>query len=111
MARYLAGGDVGFEMPGLGIFYPPNITRDETGIGSWTEEQIIAAVRTGVRPDGRQLVPIMPYHQYAALTDEDAQALARFLKTGTNPVSNEVPDPVAPGGKAPSFYMTVIPPK
>ena len=72
MARYLGGSDVGFEIPGLGIFYPPNLTSDPTGAGSWTEAQIIAAVRTGVTPEGRQLAPIMPYHMYAALTDEDA---------------------------------------
>jgi len=45
-ARYLAGSDVGFELPGLGIFYPPNLTGDvETGLGAWSEEEIVAAVR------------------------------------------------------------------
>jgi mono/diheme cytochrome c family protein len=106
MSRYLGGSDVGFEIPGLGIFYPPNLTSDATGAGSWSEEEIMTAVRTGVRPDGRQLIPIMPYHSYSALTDEDARALARFLKSA-KPVSNEVPDPVGPGQKAPLPYLTL----
>ena len=106
MSRYLGGSDVGFEIPGLGIFYPPNLTGDATGAGSWSEDEIITAIRTGVRPDGRQLVPIMPWPHYAALTDEDARALARFLKN-TKPVSNDVPDPVGPGQKAPLPYLTL----
>jgi hypothetical protein len=52
----LAGSEVGFQIPGLGIFYPSNLTPDrETGIGTWSEADIIKAVRAGVRPDGRQL--------------------------------------------------------
>ncbi len=58
MARFLGGSEVGFQIPGLGIFYPPNLTPDpETGLGRWSEADIIRAVRTGVRPDGRQLAP------------------------------------------------------
>jgi mono/diheme cytochrome c family protein len=54
MQRPLAGSEVGFQIPGLGIFYPPNLTPDpETGLGKWSEADIIKAVRTGVRPDGR----------------------------------------------------------
>jgi mono/diheme cytochrome c family protein len=76
-ARHLGGAEVGFEIPGLGIFYPPNLTPDpETGLGAWSEGDIVTAVRTGARPDGRILAPVMPYHNYARLTDADAQALA-----------------------------------
>jgi len=54
-ARVLGGSEVGFEIPGLGVFYGPNLTPDKaTGLGGWTDAQIIAAFRTGVRPDGRQ---------------------------------------------------------
>src|ERR1043165_1892125 len=79
-SRHLAGSNVGFQIPGLGIFYPPNLTPDATGLGAWREEDIMAAVRTGVRPDGRVLVPVMPYHNYGKLTDVDASALAAYLK-------------------------------
>lgn len=109
-ARYLAGSEVGFELPGLGIFYPPNLTSDlETGLGEWSAGDIIIAVRTGVRPDGRELAPIMPYHSYSALTDEDAQALAAYLKN-LSPVSFAAPAPVGPGEPAPGPYLSVVMP-
>jgi mono/diheme cytochrome c family protein len=77
MQRPLAGSEVGFQVPGLGIFYPPNLTPDpETGLGKWSEADIKKAVRTGVRPDGRQLVPVMPYHSYGRLTDTDERPLS-----------------------------------
>ena len=52
-SRTLAGFDVGFAIPGMGVFVGPNLTPDkETGIGHWTNEQIVTAIRTGKRPDG-----------------------------------------------------------
>ena len=58
MTRYLGGSEVGFEVPGLGVFYAPNLTPDkETGLGSWTKQQIATAITTGKRPDGRILAP------------------------------------------------------
>src|SRR6516164_3868352 len=60
MKRYLGGSDVGFAIPGAGVFVGQNLTPDkETGLGSWTDEQIIAALRTGKTPGGRQLSPVM----------------------------------------------------
>jgi cytochrome c553 len=56
-------------------------------LGNWSEDDIIKAVRTGERPDGRKLAPAMPWMHYAALTDEDARALAGFLRT-LKPVRN-----------------------
>src|SRR5882757_3688951 len=45
-ARYLGGSEVGFEIPGAGVFHGPNLTPDkETGLGSWTDEQIVAAMQ------------------------------------------------------------------
>lgn len=106
---HLEGGTIGFEVPGLGVFYPPNLTPDaETGLGRWTEADIIKAVRTGQRPDGRELAPAMPWHAYSALNDEDAKALAVYLKS-MPPVKNAAPAP-GPKGKAPRPYMTVVAP-
>ena len=66
MARYLGGSDVGFELPGLGVFHGPNLTPDkETGLGDWTDAQVLTALQTGVRPDGRVLAPIMPWRAFA----------------------------------------------
>lgn len=73
MARYLAGSEVSFEIPGLGVFHGPNLTPDkETGLGSWTQEQIVKALQTGQTPDGRELAPIMPWRAFANLSKADA---------------------------------------
>ncbi|QRM33536.1 cytochrome c [Microvirga sp. VF16] len=111
LQRPLAGSEVGFQIPGVGIFYPPNLTPDpETGLGRWSEADIIKAVRTGVRPDGRQLVPIMPYHSYGKLTDEDAWALVSYLKS-LRPVRNQVPGPVGTSEKPSAPFLTVVMPQ
>jgi len=69
MARYLGGSEVGFEMPGLGVFHGPNLTPDQdTGLGKWSTEEIVKAITKGERPDGRMLAPIMPWHALANLT-------------------------------------------
>lgn len=110
-ALYLSGSGIGFEIPGLGIFYPPNLTPDpETGLGQWSETDIITAIRAGVRPDGRELAPAMPWRSYAALTDADAQAVAAYLKS-LPPVRSAAPPPVGPGEKVPAPYLTVVMPE
>ena len=107
--RYLAGSEVGFQIPGLGIFYPPNLTPDkETGIGNWTDKQVIEAIQQGKRPDNRMLAPIMPYHAFANLTPQDAQAIVAFLRT-IPPIKNKVPGPFGPNDKPTEFVMKVVP--
>lgn len=111
LARPLTGGDVGFEIPGLGIFYPPNLTpHPESGIGAWSEADIVRAVRQGIRPDGRELAPIMPWRSYQALTDEDAAALAAYLKS-LPPSPTKVPGPFGPTEKVHAPYLTMAMPK
>jgi mono/diheme cytochrome c family protein len=111
MARYLGGSDVGFEIPGLGTFVAPNLTPDpETGLGKWSEAQIVAALQTGKRPDGRELAPIMPWRALANLTKSDAQAIAAYLKS-LKAVAHQVPGPFGPDEKAPVFRMKVVPPE
>jgi mono/diheme cytochrome c family protein len=110
MSRFVAGGDVGFQIPEVGIFYPPNLTPDaETGLGKWSKADIIKAVTKGERPDGRILAPIMPWHSYGRLTSQDADSLASYLKS-LKPISNKVPSITGPGDKPSSLYMTVITP-
>lgn len=108
-ARFLGGSDVGFEIPGVGIVYGPNLTPDKSGLGDWSADEIVAAIRTGATPDGRGLVPVMPWPNLAALSDEDAFAIAAYLQS-LDPVANKVPGPVPPGEPAPSFVMRVVPP-
>ena len=111
LARALAGSDVGFEIPGLGIFYPPNLTPDrETGLGKWSAAEIVAAIRTGARPDGRMRVPVMPYHSYSKLTDADAHALVAYLK-GLKPIRNQAPPITGPGQKPPAPFLRVVVPE
>lgn len=108
-SRLVGGSEVGFVIPGMGVFVAPNITPDkETGLGNWSEQDIVTAIQTGKRPDGRILAPAMPYHDYAHLTKEDAFAVAAFLKS-LPPVHNKVPGPFGPGEKITSFAMPVVP--
>lgn len=110
-AHALSGSDVGFEVPGLGIHWGPNLTPDkETGLGKWTEAQIITAFTTGVTPDGTRLIPTMPYNDFAGLTAEDKHAVAAYLMS-LPPVHNQVPAPTKPGEAATHPYMTVVMPK
>jgi len=110
MARHLGGSEVGFELPGLGVFHGPNLTPDkETGLGNWTNEQVVKALQEGVRPDGRILAPIMPWRALANLTKEDALAIVAYLKS-LPPVRNKVPGPFGPTEKPTSFVMKIVPP-
>ena len=105
--RFLAGSEVGFQIPDLGIFFPPNLTPDrKTGLGTWSERDIIKAVRTGERPDGRMLAPVMPYHSYSKLSDADAQALASYLKS-LKPIQHQVPTIIGPSERPNAPYLTV----
>jgi len=62
--------------------YAPNITPDiETGIGSWTDEQIIAAIRQGRRPDGTMIGPPMPIESYRDISDRDVRAIIAYLRS------------------------------
>ncbi|MGL4237141.1 MAG: hypothetical protein ACRCSW_13810, partial [Tabrizicola sp.] len=108
--RFLGGSDAGFEVPGLGVFVGSNLTPDvETGLGGWTTEDIVTALRTGVRPDGRILAPVMPWPNYSNLSDEDAHAIAAFLQS-LDPVSHDVPGPFAPGETVSTLMSRILPP-
>jgi mono/diheme cytochrome c family protein len=77
----------------------PNITPDkETGIGTWTDDELKRALIEGVRPDhgklaGTPLAAIMPANFYKALLPEDLAAVVAYLRTVT-PVRHEVAPPV-----------------
>jgi mono/diheme cytochrome c family protein len=110
MSRYLGGSEVGFEVPGLGVFYGPNLTPDdETGLGKWSLQQIATAIREGKRPDGRILAPPMPIDVFKNLTPDDALAIAAYLKS-LPPLKNKVPGPFGASEKPTSFVYQVLPP-
>lgn len=106
----LIGGTIGFEMPGLGIFWPPNLTPDPTGLGGWSDEAIIVALRTGLRPDGRMLAPVMPWPTFSVLTNQDAEALVTYLRAQPA-VANTVPPFAATAAEAKGAYFSVVVPK
>jgi len=108
-SRALSGSDVGFSIPGLGVFVGRNLTPDkETGLGNWTTAQIVAAITKGQRPDGRVLAPIMPWRDFATLTHRDATAIALYLKS-LKPISHAVAGPFGPNDKVTTFVNTVVP--
>jgi mono/diheme cytochrome c family protein len=67
----------------------PNITPDpETGIGKWTDDQIVSAIHNGKRPDGTTIGPPMPIGFYRNMSDTDARAIVAYLRT-VKPVKNK----------------------
>lgn len=106
----LSGGALGWEVPELGVFWPPNLTpHPDAGLGRWSEADIITALRTGKRPDGRQLSPAMPWPAYAGLSDDDARAVVAFLKS--LPASdNKVPSPTRPEQATAPYFTVKLPP-
>lgn len=108
-ARRLSGSDLGWRGP-WGTSYPPNLTPDvETGIGSWSERDIVNTIRTGKRPDGRPLLPPMPWPNFAHLTDDDAMALATYLKS-LPPIKHRSPPALPPGDEAQASVIIPPPP-
>jgi mono/diheme cytochrome c family protein len=84
----LAGGFV-IEAP---VFHAvaPNITPDaDTGIGKWTDEQIIDAIRNGKRPDGTTIGPPMPIGFYRNMSDTDVRAIVAYMRS-VKPITHKV---------------------
>lgn len=75
------GGGNPFKMPDGSIVYSRNLTMDEeTGIGKWSEDEFVKALRTGVVPHGQALVR-PPMRPYAELSEGEAKAVYAYLKT------------------------------
>lgn len=106
----LSGGSLGFEVPGFGIVWPPNLTSDATGLGGWTDAEIVQALTAGVRPDGRLLAPVMPWMAYGDLTEDDLAALVAYLRS-LPAVAHATPAPAATGAEAQAPYFTVAMPQ
>jgi mono/diheme cytochrome c family protein len=78
--------------PGFGYVYGANLTSDsETGIGRWTDGELVRAIREGISRDGHVIFPVMAYQFYHGLSDDDALALVAYLRS-MPPVSNKVPN-------------------
>ena len=85
--KSLAGGLV-FDEDGFKAV-SPNITPDKTtGIGAWSDAQIVVAIREGKRPDGSTIGPPMPFELYRGISDTDVKAMVAYLRT-VKPVANK----------------------
>jgi mono/diheme cytochrome c family protein len=78
--KTFAGG-VAFKLP-FGTIYSSNITADPTyGIGAYTDEEFVRAVREGIRRDGAHLYPAFPYTSYTQMSRDDVLAIKAYLWT------------------------------
>lgn len=82
-----------------GTFYASNIT--PAALESWTDGEILRAFTAGLSRDGRPLFPLMPYHAYGRMDEEDAHAIVAYLRTLPS-VQNTVPI------SQPAFPMTLL---
>lgn len=93
-----AGSNTAFAGP-WGISFTKNLTPDPTGLGSWTEEDFINAIRLGKsKGNGRPIMPPMPWRVYRNLSDDDLKAVFAYLRS-IPPIKNTPPSyqaPVAP---------------
>lgn len=80
-----------------GVSFSANLTPDQnTGLGIWTEEMFIKALRTGKHWGvSRPILPPMPWKFFGQMTDEDLKSIFAYLRT-IPPVTNHVPDPIPP---------------
>ena len=90
--------------------YARNITPDmETGIGSWTEDQIVDAIRNARKPDGAFMGPPMSFGWYKGMSDTDAHAIAKYVKS-VPAVRNDLPQSTyqIPGGPPSNIYGPIV---
>jgi mono/diheme cytochrome c family protein len=80
-----------------GVSFTANLTPDEeTGLGKWTEQQFIDALRTGRHQGkGREILPPMPWSMIGKMTDDDLKAVFAYLQS-LPPIRNRVPPPIDP---------------
>jgi mono/diheme cytochrome c family protein len=72
-------GGVAFKLP-FGTIYSSNITADPNhGIGGWSDDEFVRAVREGIRQDGQHLYPAFPYTSYTELSRDDVLAIKAYL--------------------------------
>jgi hypothetical protein len=109
--RLLAGSQTGiaFTSPFVdknpGVVYPPNLTPDmETGLGTWSINQLVQMVRMGTTDHSARSIPVMPWPAFSNITSPDALAIAAYLKS-LAPVRHQVPRNVAPGQKASAEFI------
>ena len=93
----LANNHLGAWAGPWGVSFAMNLTPDKaTGLGSWTPEMFMGALRTGKHQGtGRPILPPMPWNWYRNMTDDDLKAVFAYLQS-LPPVNNPIPDPLPP---------------
>ena len=93
----LANNHLGAWAGPWGVSFAMNLTPDkETGLGSWTPEMFMGALRTGKHQGtGRPILPPMPWNWYRNMTDDDLKAIFAYLQS-LPPIKNPIPDPLPP---------------
>jgi len=95
-----------------GTIYSKNITPDpETGIGTWTDDEILRATTQGIRKNGDTLFPIMPYASFNHMAKSDLLAIIAYLRT-LKPIKNKIPErqlmiPISMAYPAPALQPSV----
>jgi cytochrome c len=110
-ARLLAGSHLGiaytdpFRDKFPGIAYPSNLTPDpQTGLGSWSDSEIAAAIRSGETTAGPGHLIVMSWPLYQRLSDDDVNAIVTYLRS-IPAIEHQVPKRVAPGTRATTSYV------
>jgi mono/diheme cytochrome c family protein len=89
-SRPMAGGLFPFPEEDF-VSTGPNLTSDvDTGLGTWTEEQFVKAMQTGIRPNGTVMLPFMPWPSYAQWNHDDLHAIWLYLRS-LKAISHRVP--------------------
>ena len=98
-ALILVGGMMTAWAGPWGVSFTQNLTPDDsTGLGEWTEETFIQALRTGRhqgQPNGRMILPPMPWAFFRYVSDDDLKAIWAYLQS-LPAISNSVPLPIPP---------------
>jgi mono/diheme cytochrome c family protein len=95
-----------------GILYSPNITPDSaTGIGTWTDAELVRAITQGINKKGDTLFPLMPYASFNRMAKSDVLSIIAYLRT-LKPISNKVPPrqlliPISMAYPAPALQKSI----
>ncbi len=95
-----------------GVLYSKNITPDSaTGIGTWTDAEIIRAITQGINKKGDTLFPLMPYANFNRMAKSDLLSIVAYIRT-LKPINNKVPDrqlmiPISMAYPAPALQKSI----
>jgi hypothetical protein len=90
------GGGRSWAEEGLPWMSAPNITpHAEAGAGDWSDDTLARSIREGVGHDGRALFPLMPYHQFRFMSDEDLASVIVYIRS-LEPLARQQLPPAIP---------------